>query len=135
MGWFWKSTPLQTDTAARLIVQFYHIDMPTSLAVWVHVVPSEAMQHAVHLGHDSWMRCHDRSNRNLAPRGDNRVVGDLTLSYLGLDGAVAYVADRSAPRKNFRPLHADSTGISISCDRQPVEGRCFSTGTSLSCDH
>ena len=41
-----KSPPLQTSTAVRLSVQFFHDDHPTaSLAVWAYVAPAEAMQH------------------------------------------------------------------------------------------
>ena len=72
------------------------------------------MQHAVLLERGSWMRPSDRSYRKLASRpGDNSVMGDLTLSHPGLDGAIACVADTSAPAKRFHLLHADNTSVSL----------------------
>ena len=45
------------------------------------------MQHDVLLGRDSWMRFHGRSFRALAPPpGNNRVLGELTLSLPGQHG-------------------------------------------------
>ena len=42
--------------------------MPTSLADWIYVVPSEAMEHAVLLRRDGWMRSNDRTScRNISP--------------------------------------------------------------------
>ena len=94
-GGFGKSPPLQTSTTARLSIQFLHEDKPTaSLAVWAYIVPSEAMQHDVLLGRDSWMRFSERSYRTLTPRpGDNRVFGELTLSHQNPPGAEAFVSD------------------------------------------
>ena len=58
------------------------------------------------------MRCIDRSYRKFAPRpGDNRVMGDLTLSHPRLVGAITFVADTSAPV--FHLLHAHIPGISL----------------------
>ena len=53
---------MQTSTAIRLSVQFLHNDQPTaSLAVWTYIILSEAMQHTVLLGRDSWIRFSERS--------------------------------------------------------------------------
>ena len=97
-GDFGKFLPLQTSTTVRLSIQFLHQDLPTaSLAVWAYVVPPEAMQHVVLLSRDSWMRFSERSYRALPSRpSDNLMLGDLTLSYHNLGGAVAFVADFSA---------------------------------------
>ena len=66
-GGFGKSPPLETSAAVRLSVRFFRDDLPiASLAVWAYVVTSEAMQHDVLLGRDSWMRFQDRSYRSLA---------------------------------------------------------------------
>ena len=60
-GGFGESHPLQTSTTVRLSVQFLHNSQPTgSLAVWTYIVPSKAMQHAVLLDRDSWMRFSER---------------------------------------------------------------------------
>ena len=67
-GGFGKSTPLETSVAVRLSVRFFHGDrLAASLPVWAYVVPSEAMQHDVLPGRDSWMRFQDRFYRTLAP--------------------------------------------------------------------
>ena len=61
-GGFGESLPLHTSTTVRLSVQLLHNNQPTaSLAVWTYILPSEAMQHAVLLGRDSWMRFSERS--------------------------------------------------------------------------
>ena len=90
-GGFGELPPLQTFTTVRLSVYFLHNDQPTaSPAVWTYIVPSEAMQHAVLLGRDSWMRFSERSYRTFPPRpSDNRVLGNLTLSHQHSSGAVA----------------------------------------------
>ena len=102
-GGFGESPPLQTSTAVRLSVQFLHNDQPTvSLAVWTYIVPSEAMQHAVLLGHDSWMRFSDRSYHTLPPRpSDTCLLGNLTLSHQHSSGAVAFASDCSAPTGGY----------------------------------
>ena len=84
-GGFGELPPLQTFTTVRLSVYFLHNDQPTaSPAVWTYIVPSEAMQHAVLLGRDSWMRFSERSYRTLTPRpSDNRILGILTLEDTG----------------------------------------------------
>ena len=49
-----ESLPLQTSTTVHLSIQFLHKDQPTaSLVVWMYIVPSEAMQHAVLLDRDN----------------------------------------------------------------------------------
>ena len=64
-----ESAPLRTSTSIRLSVQLFRDNEPTcSLAVWACVVPPSVMQHAVLLGHDSWMRFNTRSYRALTPR-------------------------------------------------------------------
>ena len=92
-GEFGKSPLLQTSTALRFSVQFFHDDHPTaSLAECAFVVPAEAMQHDVLLRRDSWMRFNDRPYRKLAPRpGNIRVLGELTLYLPELHGATAFV--------------------------------------------
>ena len=98
-GGFGESPPLQTTTAFCLSLQFLHNDQPTaSLAVWMYIVPSEAMKHAVLLGHDTWMRCSERTCRTLPPLpSDNRVLVNLTLSHQNSSGAVAFACKCSAP--------------------------------------
>ena len=78
LGALWSIAPEQSSTAVRWSVPFLHNDQPTaSLAVWTYIVPSEAMQHAVLLGRDRWMRFSECSYRTLLPRpSDNRVLGN-----------------------------------------------------------
>ena len=47
-------------------------------------------------------------------------MGDLTLSHPRIDGAVAFVADDSAPVKGLYLLDAGITGVSLSRDHQLV---------------
>ena len=61
-GVFDESAPLGTSTSIRLSVQFFRDNEPTcSLAVQACVLPPSVKQHAVLLGHDSWMRFNPRS--------------------------------------------------------------------------
>ena len=121
-GGFGKSPPLETSAAVRLSVQFFLDDQPTTLLVmWAYVVPSEAMQHDVLLGRDSWMRLQDCSYRTLAPCPiTNRVLGELTLSLPGLQGATAFVPDSSAHPESFHLFYAGDTGFTLSHDRRLV---------------
>ena len=120
-GGFSKSPPLQISTTVRLSVQFFHDDRPTaSLAVRAYVVPAEAMQHDVLF--DIWMRFNDHSYRTLPPRpGNDRVLGELTLSLPGLHGATAFVPDSSAYHESFHLLYAGDAGIALSRDHRFVE--------------
>ena len=80
------------------------------------------MQHDVLLGRDSWMRFNDRSYRTLDPRpGNNRVLGELTLSLPGLLGATAFVPDSSTHQESLHLLYADDAGITLSRDHRLVE--------------
>ena len=80
-SWAWNkqiSTP--PDFCVRLNVQFPHnnqLQSTAPLAVWAYIGPSEAMQHAVLLRRDSWMRFSDSSCRTLAPPrpSDSCVLG------------------------------------------------------------
>ena len=122
-GGFGMSPSLETSvTAVRLSVQFFDGDKPTaSLAVWAYVVLSEAMQHDVLLGRDSWMQFQDRSYRTLAPCSiTNRVLGELTLPLLRLQGATAFVPDSWAHPESFHLLAGDN-GNSISRDHRLVD--------------
>ena len=90
-------------------------------AIW-GVVPPEAIQYAVLLCRDSWMRFSERSYRTLPPRpSDNRVLGDLALSRHNSDGAVALVADFSAPTGGYHLRYAGNRGASLSRDDQLVQ--------------
>ena len=121
-GGFGESPPLQNSTAVRLSVQFLHNDQPTtSLAVWTYIVPSKAMQHAVLLGRDTWMRFSERSYSTLPPRpSDNRVLGTLTLSHQHSSGAVAFASDFSVLTGGDHLLYAGDRGISLTRDHQLV---------------
>ena len=121
-GGFGESLPLHTSTTVRLSVQLLHNNQPTaSLAVWTYILPSEAMQHAVLLGRDSWMRFSERSYRTLPPRpSDNRVLGNLTLSHQHSSGAVAFASDFSAPTGGYHLLYAGDRGISFKRDQYLV---------------
>ena len=122
-GGFGELPPLQTFTTVRLSVYFLHNDQPASSPeVWTYIVPSEAMQHAVLLGRDSWMRFSERSYRTLPPRpSDNRVLGNLTLSHQHSSGAVAFASDFSAPTGGYHLLYAGDRGISLTRDHQLVQ--------------
>ena len=119
-GGFGKSPPLQTSTTVRLSIQFLYQDLPTaSLAVRVYIVPPEAMQHAVLLGRNSWMRFGERSYRTLPPRpGVNRILGDLTLSHHNSDGAVGFVAEFSSPSGGYHLRYAGNRAVSLSRDHR-----------------
>ena len=119
---FGKSTPLQTSTAMRLSVQFFHDHPTTSLAVWAYVVSAEAMEYDVLLGRDNWMRFNDRSYRMLAPRsGNTRVLGKRTLSLRGLHDATAFVLDSSTHPESFHLLYAGDADITLSRDYRLVD--------------
>ena len=80
------------------------------------------MQHDVLLGRDSWMRFNDRSYRTLDPRpGNNRVLGELTLSLPGLHGATAFAADSSAHHRSSHLLYAGDADITLSHDHRHVD--------------
>ena len=71
------------------------------------------------------MRFNDRSYRTLPPRpGNNRVLGELTLSLPGLHGATAVVADSSARHESFYLLYAGGAGSTFSRDHRLVEAGC-----------
>ena len=135
MGRFWRIVPLQTSTAIRLSVQFLHNDQPTaSLAVWTYIILSEAMQHAVLLGRDSWMRFSERSYRTLPPRpSDNHVLSNLTLWHQHSGAAVAFTSDFSASRGCYHLLHAGDRGISLTRGHQlvPVSLVCSNGAPAL----
>ena len=134
-GGFGESPPLQTSTAVRLSVQFLHNNQPpASLAVWTYIVPSEAMQHAVLLGRDSWMRFSERSYRTLPPRpSDNHVLSNLTLWHQHSGAAVAFTSDFSASRGCYHLLHAGDRGISLTRGHQlvPVSLVCSNGAPAL----
>ena len=122
-GGFGKSPPLRTSTIVRLSIQYLHNDQPTtSRAVWTYIVPSEAMQHAVLLGRDIWMRFRERSYRTLPPRpSDNRVLGDLALSQQNSSGTVDFGSDFWARTGCYHLLYAGDRGISFTRDHQLVQ--------------
>ena len=71
------------------------------------------MQHDVLLG---------RSYTTLVPCSmTNRVLGELTLSLPGLQGATAFVPDSSAHPESFHLLYAGDTGITLSRDHRLVD--------------
>ena len=72
---------ISTNRQARMTVQFNHNGTTSaSLAVWMYIVPNEAMRCPLLLGRDSWMRFHSRSYQTLPPQPDGRIFGELTLS-------------------------------------------------------
>ena len=80
------------------------------------------MQHDVLLGRDSWMRFNDRSYRKLPPRpGNNRVLGELTLSIPGIHGATAFFPDASTHQESFHLLYTGDSGMVISRDHRLIE--------------
>ena len=94
-----ESARLKTSTSVRLGVQLFRENEPTcSLAVWASVVPPSAMQHAVLLGHYSWMRFNSRSYRFLPPRpSDQRVFGELEIVHHAPTGI--YIRVRHRPHR------------------------------------
>ena len=80
------------------------------------------MQHDVLLGRDSWMRFNDRSYRKLPPRpGNNRVLGELTLSIPGIHGATAFFPDASTHQESFHLLYTGDSGMALSRDHRLIE--------------
>ena len=115
-GGFGESAPLRTATHIRLSVRFFHENEPTcSLAVWASVVPPSVMQHAVLLGRDSWMRFNTRWYRALPPGPlDNRVLGELTLSYHATAGEAAQAVDPAPSKGPFHLRYDGTTGVILS---------------------
>ena len=73
---FGSQEPLDTNRQARLTVQFYHNDAPsTSLTVWIYIVPNKTIRCPLLLGRVSWIRFHSRSYQTLASTSDGRVFG------------------------------------------------------------
>ena len=122
-GRFGTSQSLRTSRMIRLSVQFFHGDQPlASLAVWAHIVPSNAMQYPILLGRDSSMRFNNRSYRSLPPHPfQKHVYGEFALSHHDPSGAVAYVPDNSAPAHQFHLRYAGETDRCLTSDPQYVE--------------
>ena len=67
------------------------------------------------------MGFNDRSYGTLALHpGGNRVLGELTLSLLGLHGAAAFVPDSSTHPDSFHLLYAGDAGITLSRDHRLI---------------
>ena len=80
------------------------------------------MQHAVLLGHDSWMHFNTRSYFALPPRPhDNRVFGELTLFHHATTGVSAYAIDSTATDGGFHLLYYDTIGFTLSDEPQVLE--------------
>ena len=68
------------------------------------------------------MRFNDRPHRTLAPRpGNNRVLGEVTLSLPGLHGTTAFVPDSSTHPESFHLLYTGDAGITLSRDHRLIE--------------
>lgn len=73
---------------------FHNDQLIASLAIWAYVVPSDAMRHAVFLGHNSRVSFTQHSYSVLPPRlPGNHILGDLNLSHTNPSGASAIVKD------------------------------------------
>ena len=75
------------------------------------------MQHAVLLGHESWMSFNSRSYRSLPPRpSDQRVFGGLELVHNAPTGMFMYAIDPAASGGGFRLRYEGATGVALSDD-------------------
>ena len=114
---------LSTNRQARMTIQFYHNDTPSaSLAVWIYIVPNEAMRCPFLLGRDSWTHFHSRSYQTLAPASDGRLFGKLTLSHtLGdaCNSAATYIHSREATDTAYH-LAYDGPVVSLNIAPQLV---------------
>ena len=80
------------------------------------------MQHAVLLGHNSWMRFNTRSHRALPPCPHyNRVFGELTLSHYATTDVSAYVIEHTATDGGFRLVYDGTVGVTLSVEPQLLE--------------
>ena len=74
-----------------------------------------AMQHAVMLGRDSWMRFNYRTYRSLPPRlTDHRIFGELELSHHASAGVRAYAVNPVASSGGFHLCYDGAVGVTLS---------------------
>ena len=113
---------LSTHQQARMTIKFNHNGSPfASLAVWMYIVPDEAMRCPLLLGRDSWMRFHSRSYQTLSPQPDGRIFGELALSLCddNLGSAAAYIRNRESSEAVYHLVY-DGLGVSLTDSPQLI---------------